>query len=203
MDAHLISLLPSLPSDINVFLHLFSDGRDLDPRSALDLMKTFEETLTKFPNVKIASLAGRYFGMDRDNNRERIQKAYDEIMYGQRQTNDTPSEYIAKCYEQGINDEFIEPVSFMEGEQIESDDAIFFFNFRSDRARQMAQAITISMDRAEGRKYATRNNAFPTKVLRNVYFATMTKYYKEYTGPIFIKESDIKNTLGEIISKAE
>jgi 2,3-bisphosphoglycerate-independent phosphoglycerate mutase len=62
-------------------------------------MKEFEKFLEKYENVKIASLVGRYYGMDRDNNRERIQKAYDEIVFGQSQTSDTPSEYIAKSYE--------------------------------------------------------------------------------------------------------
>jgi 2,3-bisphosphoglycerate-independent phosphoglycerate mutase len=65
----------------------------------LDLMKDFEIYLQQFPNVNISSLAGRYYGMDRDNNRERIQKSYDEIIFGQMQTSDTPSEYIAKSYE--------------------------------------------------------------------------------------------------------
>jgi len=62
-------------------------------------MQSFEKKLHEFPNVQIASLAGRYFAMDRDNNRERIQKAYDEIIFSQFQTSDTPSEYIAKSYE--------------------------------------------------------------------------------------------------------
>ena len=141
--------------------------------------------------------------MDRDNNRERIQKSYDEIMFGQLQTNDTPSEYIAKSYEKEIADEFLLPVSFMDGEQIESGDAVFFLNFRSDRARQMTQAIMVSMNPEEAKKYPTRDKNFMTKPLKNIYLATMTKYYKEYTGPVFVKEFVIKNTLGEVISHSE
>lgn len=112
MDTHLKKILKIIPKEINVSLHLFGDGRDLAPNSMLDLMIDFEKFLTQYPNVKISSLAGRYYGMDRDNNRERIQRSYDEIVFGQLQTSDTPSEYIAKQYEQLITDEFIAPVSF-------------------------------------------------------------------------------------------
>jgi 2,3-bisphosphoglycerate-independent phosphoglycerate mutase len=150
-DSHLKKILKIIPSDISVNLHLFTDGRDLAPQSAHKLMITFEKFLEKFPNIKIASLAGRYFGMDRDNNRDRIQKAYDEIFFGQIQTSDTPSEYIAKSYEKLINDEFIVPVCFTEGEQVEDGDAIFHLNFRSDRARQMTQAIMASIHPDDGK----------------------------------------------------
>lgn len=203
MDSHLKKILPLIPEDINVFLHLFGDGRDLGPRSAAEYMQEFETYLQQFPNVVIASLAGRYYGMDRDNNRERVQKAYDEIMFGQLQTNDTPSEYIIKSYEKELTDEFLVPVSFMDGEQIEDGDAIFFLNFRSDRARQMTQAFVASMNPEKTKNYIDRNSRFMTKSLRNIYLATMTKYYKEYEGNIFVKEFNIKNTLWEVISKNE
>ncbi len=95
--------------------------------------------------------------MDRDNNRDRIQKSYDEIVFSQLQTSDTPSEYIAKQYEQGITDEFIKPVSFVDGEQIESGDTVFHLNFRSDRARQMTQAIMVSIDKKNAEDIPNRN----------------------------------------------
>lgn len=116
-------------------------------------MVEFEKFLQKFPNVKISSFGGRYFGMDRDNNRDRIQKAYDEIFFGQIQTSDTPSEYIKKSYEKENNDEFILPVCFTDGDQIEDGDAIFHLNFRSDRARQMTQAIMASIHPDEEKKH--------------------------------------------------
>jgi bisphosphoglycerate-independent phosphoglycerate mutase (AlkP superfamily) len=118
--------------------------------------------------------------MDRDNNRDRVQKSYDEIVFGQLQTSDTPSEYIAKQYEQLITDEFIKPVSFTRGDQIESDDAVFHLNFRSDRARQMTQAIMVSINKKIAEEYPTRDRHFMIKRLSNVYFAAMTKFYKEY-----------------------
>lgn len=142
--------------------------------------------------------------MDRDNNRERIQKSYDEIMFGQLQTSDTPSEYIMKQYELEVTDEFLPPVCFMTAEQIEDGDAVFHLNFRSDRAREMTQAIMVSCNPELTKEYSRRpTNGFTLKRLHDVYFVAMTKYYKEYHGPLFIKEPDIKNTLGEVISLHE
>lgn len=203
MDSHLKKILKIIPKNIQVSLHLFGDGRDLAPNSMLDLMIEFEKFLKAFPNVKISSLAWRYYGMDRDNNRERIQKSYDEMVFGQLQTSDTPSEYIAKQYEQLITDEFIKPVSFTWWEQIENGDAIFHLNFRSDRARQMTQAIMVSIDKKNADEYPTRDRHFMIKKLSDIYFVAMTKYYKEYEWPIFIKAQDIKNTLSETISRQE
>lgn len=203
MNSHLQRIIALLPTDIQVYLHLFTDGRDLPPQSALAMMDAFEVFLQAYPHVKIASIGGRYYGMDRDNNRERIQKSYDEMIFGQLQTSDTPSEYIAKQYEQAINDEFIIPVSFIDAEQISEGDAVFHLNFRSDRGREMTQALMVSQDPQNAKDYPTRSRNFGTRTLRNLYIATMTKYYKEYTGPLFIPESDIKHTLGEVISQHE
>lgn len=195
MDTHLYGLIKQLPTDINVYLHMFADGRDVPPKSGADYMQALEEFLVDYPHVVIASLSGRYYGMDRDNNRERIQKAYDEIMFGQLQTNDTPSDHMRKCYERDLTDEFLPPVNFMDGEQIENNDAVFFLNFRSDRARQMTQALMVSQDESIAKTYPTRSSNFMTKSVRNLYIATMTTYYKEYVGNVFIKSADISNTL--------
>jgi len=203
MDSHLQKIIPLIPSDITVALHLFGDGRDLPPNSAYELMLAFETFLKKYPNVHISSLSWRYYGMDRDNNRERIQRAYDEIMFSQLQTSDRISEHIQKQYELGITDEFLTPVSFVGWEQVESGDTVFFLNFRSDRARQMAQAIMVSLDKKNAEAYPTRSKHFTPKTVQDVYFVTMTSYFKEYTWPVFIKHTDIKNTLSETISRNE
>lgn len=202
-DSHLKKILKIIPKDIPVSLHLFWDGRDLAPNSMAELMIDFEKFLTKYPNVKISSLAWRYYGMDRDNNRDRIQKSYDEIMFGQLQTSDTPSEYIAKQYEQEITDEFIKPVSFTRWEQIESGDAIFHLNFRSDRAREMTQALMVSIDEKNIKHYPTRDRHFITKQLSNMYIVTMTQYYPEYEWLVFVLPQDLKNILSEVISRNE
>jgi 2,3-bisphosphoglycerate-independent phosphoglycerate mutase len=139
--------------------------------------------------------------MDRDNNWERIQKAYDEIVFQQTQTSDTADEYLTKCYTLGESDEFIPPVSFVEGEAIDSDDAVFFFNYRTDRARQFTQALMVSRNPAEVNNIPTRGRGIMTKELNNLYLSTMTKYYREYTGESFLEEKDVRNTLSEILSR--
>ena len=118
--------------------------------------------------------------MDRDNNWERVQKSYDEIVFGQLQTSDTPSEYIAKSYEKLLTDEFILPVSFVRGDQIESGDAVFHLNFRSDRAREISQAIMVSINKKNAENYPTRDKNFMIKKLDDIYFVAMTKSFKEY-----------------------
>lgn len=200
MDTHLEKILKIIPSDIQVFLHLFWDGRDLAPNSLLPLMQEFEKKLHEFPNVQIASLSGRYFWMDRDNNRDRIQKSYDEIIFSQFQTSDTPSEYIAKSYEKWIMDEFIEPISFVWYDQISSWDSIIFINFRSDRARQMTQALMVSIYPELASEYPKWNRHFITKKLSNMYLSTMTLYYPEYTWPVIMPSNEITNTLWEVIA---
>ncbi len=201
---HLYKIISLIPKEVPTFLHLFTDGRDSDPHAALGLMKDFQTFLQKYPHVTIASISWRYYGMDRDNNRERIQKSYDEIMFGQLQTSDTPCEYLEKQYELGLTDEFIPPVCFMEAEQVEDGDTIFHLNFRSDRGRQMTQAIMVSCSPQLAKEYPTRpTNGWTVKNLRNIYFVTMTKYYKEYDGNLFIKPIEVVNTLGEVISHNE
>lgn len=198
-DSHLKKLLNIIPKEIEVYLHLFGDGRDLVPNSAFDLMIDFEKYLQKHPNVKIATFSGRYYAMDRDNNRERIQKAYDEIIFGVRQTSDSPSEFIKKSYDNWVMDEFIEPVSFVEWEKISNWDSVFFLNFRSDRARQMTQAFMHSINPDK----TNTNFRFITKDFKNLYFVCMTKYYPDYNWNIFVKDDSIENTLWEVISRNE
>ncbi|MBU0627286.1 hypothetical protein KKH82_07925 [Patescibacteria group bacterium] len=159
------------------------------------MMVEFEKFLEDFPNVLISSFGGRYYGMDRDNNRERIQRAYDEMMFGQNQTSDTPSEYILKAYENELGDEFISPVIFIGGDDIADGDAIFHLNFRSDRAREMTQAIMASIHPELLEAINEQQPNFIVKELHNIYFATMTKYYSDYDGPVFIKHLNVQNTL--------
>jgi 2,3-bisphosphoglycerate-independent phosphoglycerate mutase len=196
-------LIKIIPNDITTYLHLFTDGRDLPPQSALGLINEFSAFLEAYPHVKISTLGGRYFGMDRDNNRERVQKAYDEIVFQQTQTSDTPSEYLEKEYALGSSDEFLPPVSFVEGEAIESGDAVFYFNFRTDRGRQLTQALVVSQFPEKGRWYEKWGSGVMTKQLDNLYLATMTKYYKEYDGDTFLDERKIDNTLSEILAQHE
>jgi 2,3-bisphosphoglycerate-independent phosphoglycerate mutase len=198
---HLEELITLIPNDVPTFLQLFTDGRDLPPQSALELMKDFEQFLQAFPHVHIASLGGRYFGMDRDNNRERVQKAYDEIVFQQSQTSDSPSAYLAKQYEAGITDEFLPPVSFVDGRPIESGDSVFYFNYRTDRGRQLTQALVVSQFPEKAKLIEKWGNGIMTKPLEHLFLATMTKYYTQYDGAYFLAERNVENTLSEILAK--
>jgi 2,3-bisphosphoglycerate-independent phosphoglycerate mutase len=118
--------------------------------------------------------------MDRDNNRDRVQKAYDAIAFQKNICETSVSEYLQKCYTESQGDEFIPPMSFAKGEPIEKNDGVFFVNFRTDRARQFTQALKVSRNPEEAKKYAKWDPNFSIKPLDNLYILTMTKYYPEY-----------------------
>ena len=200
LDTHMLNMIKIIPSDIQTYLHLFLDGRDVLPQSAAGFMKDFEKFLKDYPNVKISTVWWRYRWMDRDNNWDRVQKAYDEIVFQQTQTSDTPTEYIEKRYEAEETDEFVAPVSFLNSEPIEDWDSVFFLNFRADRARQMTQALQVSQDEKKIGLCEKWNPIFITKRMPNLYFVAMTKYYKEYDGPTFLEQKNIQNTLSELLS---
>ena len=200
VDTHMTNMIKIIPNDVQTYIHFFLDWRDVPPQSAAWYMKDFEEFLKDYPNVKISTLWWRYRWMDRDNNRDRVQKAYDEIVFQQTQTSDTPTQYIQKRYEAGETDEFLTPVTFLWTEWIEVGDSVFYLNFRADRARQMTQALMVSQNPKKAELYEKWNKWFITKSMPNIYFVAMTKYYKEYDGPTFLVPKDIKNTLSEVLS---
>ena len=200
VDTHMTNMIKIIPSDIQTYIHFFLDWRDVPPQSAAWYMKDFEDFLKDYPNVKISTLWWRYRWMDRDNNRDRVQKAYDEIVFQQTQTSDTPTEYIQKRYDAWETDEFLTPVSFLWAEWIEDGDSVFYLNFRADRARQMTQALIVSQNSKKAELYEKWNKWFIVKNMPNLYFVAMTKYYKEYDWPTFLVPKDIKNTLSEVLS---
>lgn len=178
----------------NVFIHAFTDGRDCDPRSGLDCIKNLETHLEKSTG-KIASVVGRYYAMDRDNRWERIKKAYDLLVLGKGEENSSAAQAIKKQYDKNITDEFIEPVVIVEEGKpiatISEGDVVICFNFRTDRPREITQALT-QQDFPD----------FEMKKLHLDYF-TMTNYDKTYKNVQVIFEKDnLNETLGEVLSKA-
>lgn len=187
-------------------LHLFSDGRDSDPHSVLGL-------LAHLPQDKIASLSGRFYAMDRNENWSRTETAYKAL------TGDSPlisgfenlKLHVQKTYDKNLNDEYIEPVLIgpssadatagkpsdaetlagkPKNRGIKDGDAIIFFNFRNDRMRQMVSAFI-------DKQFAQ----FPVNSLANLYIATMTEYDKSFNSPIAFEEDIIKTTLGKVLSE--
>lgn len=178
----------------NIFVHAFTDGRDCDPKSG----KGFIEDIIHYMQNsvgKLASITGRYFAMDRDRRWERIKLAYDAMVLGMGiQTNDPIAE-IQKSYEQDITDEFLKPIICLgeNGEpqaKIEDRDVVIFFNFRTDRPRQITDALVI--------------NNFPEYNMQrlDLYFVTMTSYDEEFKNIHVIYDEDIlRDTMGEILEK--
>ncbi len=133
-----------------VFVHCFLDGRDTPPHSGIDYLRQLQQKMRELGVGKIASLVGRYYAMDRDNRWERVERAYRAVVHGEAERRSAdPIDALRKSYEQGTTDEFVEPVVITTGSEatakplteIRDEDAVIFFNFRADRARQMTRAI--------------------------------------------------------------
>ena len=179
----------------NIFVHAFTDGRDVDPKSALLDIANLEEYV-KNTNAKIATIIGRYYAMDRDKRWERVKLAYDLLVnsIGKHTTNAVES--IQQSYDQNITDEFIEPLVVVDENnkplaKIEEDDVVIFFNFRTDRGRELTEALS-QKDFHEFNMHKM-----------NLYYVTMTNYDDTYSNVHVIYDKDnITETLGEVLEKA-
>jgi len=170
-----------------VFIHFIADGRDVPEKSAQKYIKIIEEKIKKIGVGKIATVIGRYYAMDRDNNQNRIKKAYDLIMFSKGFKVKSASEAINLAYKRGdktdyyikptlINNKEKKPIAF-----IEKNDSLIFFNFRTDRLRQLVN------------KFLIKASEF------NLLIATLTEYKKTFTCHFGFKEDVIKNNLGQIL----
>ena len=193
---HLIELIKIYDEENipNIFIHAFTDGRDVDPHSGINFIKNLEK-ITKKTSAKIATIIGRYYAMDRDNRWDRTKIAYDLITnsIGERSRNIVES--IKKSYDIGISDEFLKPI-VMENEynqpiaKIEEEDVVVFFNFRTDRCRQLTKVIS--------QKSIKELNLNPLKL----HLLTMTNYDNSFSNiNIIFDKENIKETLGEILSR--
>lgn len=172
----------------NVYVHAFLDGRDTPPESAETFLAEIEETLKKYNLPKIASIIGRYWAMDRDKRWERIEKAYDCLVLGEGNKADSSKEAILNSYKNGKTDEFVEPVN-IGGKRISDNDAVIFFNYRPDRAREITRAIAFKDFDGFNRK----------KVLNNLYYVCMTQYDETFGLPVAFKPQKLVNILGEVL----
>ena len=171
-----------------VWLHLISDGRDVAPTSA----KLFLHTVNAhgYPNVKIGSLGGRFFGMDRDNRWDRVQKGYDAIVCANPKSEQSVADYIENAYAAGETDEFITPTAFEGYDGFKESDAVLMLNFRSDRMRELTTAVGDSAFNGFKREFV------PT------HLATITQYDKNFPYPVLFPKDAPINTLAEVVSKA-
>lgn len=177
-------------------VHAFTDGRDVDPKSGLGFVKKLQDYIKSTP-TKLATITGRYYAMDRDQRWERVQLAYDALVQGIGKHSKTPLKLIEKSYDDSTTDEFIKPIIVTDDSAepvglIEKGDVVLFFNFRTDRGRQLTNALS-----------QPKFNDFDTKPL-DLHFVTMTNYDDKFEGinVIFNKEN-LANTLGEILEANE
>ena len=176
----------------NICIHVFTDGRDVDPKSGIDFIIRLNNKI-KSSGAKIATVIGRYFAMDRDNRWERIKKSYDLLTKGNGKKSNNIKNSIYESYKNGVSDEFIEPIVITDDNGnpnglIEEEDHVIFFNFRTDRGRQLTRALT--------------QEDFPDLEMKKLKlnFLTMTNYDKSFKDVNVIYNSEnLKDTLGEIL----
>tara|TARA_R110002073_G_scaffold108336_3_gene243391 strand:+ start:61908 stop:63404 length:1497 start_codon:yes stop_codon:yes gene_type:complete len=180
----------------DVYLHAFTDGRDCDPKSGKYFINDIQEHM-KNSTGELATITGRYYAMDRDNRWERVKTTYDALVNGIGETSTNAEQSILNSYENKITDEFIQPVIMVDENgapkaQIKEDDVVIFFNFRTDRGRQLTDVLS-----------QNDNHEFNMHKIP-LYFVTLTNYDETFKGIHVIYNSDnIENTLGEVLESAE
>jgi 2,3-bisphosphoglycerate-independent phosphoglycerate mutase len=166
---HLHALLEIAPE--KTWIHAFTDGRDVSPHAAV-------HDLATLPQERIATVAGRYYAMDRDGRWERTKRAFAAICLGEGGEADDPIEAVRRSYERGLSDEFIEPVAIRGTPRLGPDDAALFFNFRPDRARQLTRLLLDA----------------------GVDLTTMTRYSDDFDCPVVFGEQTVSDTIAEVLA---
>jgi 2,3-bisphosphoglycerate-independent phosphoglycerate mutase len=184
---HLFALLKmaKLEGAAEVFVHCFMDGRDTGPNTGLGFVESLLKEMSEKGVGRIATLSGRYYAMDRDKRWERIERAFGAMTKGDGVKFEDPLAAIKASYERDITDEFIEPVTIVDSAQepvglIREDDAVIFYNYRADRAREMTEKITGAMQ---------------------VHYVTMTQYDKKFAVPFVLPKEHPNNILANVFSQ--
>ena len=178
----------------NSFAHAFTDGRDVDPKSGYGFITELENYIENTP-TKLASVTGRYYAMDRDKRWERIKLAYDAFVNGRGETSRNIPKSIRKSYENDITDEFLKPIIKVDNNgnpiaKIEESDVVIFFNFRTDRGRQLTQVLT-------------QENFHEYNMHKlHLHYVTLTNYDETFKGiHVIFNKDNLKETLGEVLEK--
>ena len=176
-----------------IFVHVFTDGRDASPTGGANILRECEKELAK-NGARIVTIVGRYFAMDRDRRWDRTKKAWDAIVHGQgEQTTKSPADAVTEKYREGKTDEFMPPLIFSHAgeERVRDDDIVLFFNFRADRARQLSQAFLLK-----------NFDGFDRGKRPRVHFVTLTQYDVTYPSPYIFSPENLAHILGEVVSAA-
>ncbi|MEL6274022.1 MAG: 2,3-bisphosphoglycerate-independent phosphoglycerate mutase [Bacteroidota bacterium] len=190
---HLLALCDIATENGNdqVFIHAFTDGRDVGPKTATTHIKTLLDHIAN-QSIELATITGRFYAMDRDTRWERIRKAYDALVRGEGEETTDPIATIEARYANDQTDEFLEPIICTDQGKIEAGDTIIFFNFRTDRPRQLTRALS--------------QENFPDyemKAISGLHFVTMTQYDEKFNGLVVLfPPEELNNTMGEVVSAA-
>lgn len=173
----------------DVLIHVITDGRDSPTTESVNKMKKLNSKLKKLGFGKIATVSGRYYAMDRDKRWDRTKKAYNCIVNGKAKSFDDPLKQIKENHKNGETDEFMIPrkAEFYKG--MEDKDSVIFYNFRTDRPRQLTKAI-VEPNFSEWKRKP-----------KKVYYATMTQYYRPMKAHVAFEDNKFRNILGEVLSK--
>ena len=187
---HLKALIKMMKENgINeTYVHAFLDGRDTPPSSAVQYLKEIEQVLSDNNLPKIASIIGRYWAMDRDKRWDRVEKAYNCLVLGEVFKENSSNDAILNSYKNGITDEFVEPTAISTS-RIDDNDAIIFFNYRPDRAREITRAFCDKNFDGFNRK----------KTINNLYYVCMTQYDETFDVPVAFKPQTLVNILGDVL----
>ncbi|MEZ4933249.1 MAG: 2,3-bisphosphoglycerate-independent phosphoglycerate mutase [Saprospiraceae bacterium] len=178
----------------NVFVHAFMDGRDTDPRGGENYLKKLVQHIDN-QNIRLTSVIGRYYSMDRDNRWERVKLAYDLLVKGEGEKTDNPIATVKKRYEAGETDEFLKPIVCTDENgdpiaTIKDGDVLICYNFRTDRPREISTVLTQHDMREFGMNKL------------NLKYVTMTRYDESFKGiDVIFDKDNLRNTLGEVLSK--
>ncbi len=188
----------------NVYIHAFTDGRDVDPKSGKNFIKDLIKTTQKTTG-KLASITGRYYAMDRDRRWDRVKLAYDALVKGVGTRTNDPISAIENSYKKGVTDEFLKPIVITDNDQpvatIQEGDIVINFNFRTDRGRQISMALT--QENFLNPKEHTQDASYPFEMKKlDLHYVTMTEYDQNFKNvQVIFDGSLLKNTLGEVLEK--
>ncbi|MEN8252877.1 MAG: 2,3-bisphosphoglycerate-independent phosphoglycerate mutase [Patescibacteria group bacterium] len=217
---HLYALLNLVKEQgvTEVYIHGFTDGRDSPPTAGIETIKNIQKECQKIGVGKIASLTGRYYAMDRDKRWDRIGKTYHALVLGEGLESSDPVTAINEQYARDTTDEFIEPVLIVDesGQKnlVSDSDAVIFFNYRIDRPRELTRAFTLSdfekgtnpqfdpySEEGNNPRNTSPENTFQRKkILKNLYFTTMTQYEKHLPVDVAFSPQLIENPICKVFS---
>jgi|TARA_Y100000385_G_scaffold285634_1_gene345911 2,3-bisphosphoglycerate-independent phosphoglycerate mutase len=191
---HLYGLLEVLEDQgvENTFIHAFTDGRDVDPKSGHGFISGLESRL-EHSTAKLASITGRYYAMDRDQRWERVKLAYDALVHGKGVMSSNAADTIASNYKKGFTDEFLKPIIMVDENQdplakIKEGDVVLFFNFRTDRGRELTEVLS------------QNNNSEYSMEKLDLHYVTMTNYDDKFKNiQVIFNKDNLSNTLGEVL----